>query len=217
MRYVVLLLAILLSACAAKDSKALAPYSSATLTAGVGLGDIKLGEATLGWVVDRFGPGQVAVGVSDVDVWIELGFMMGEVRFIFGVSGQCYQDTDSPMTRLPVKPNIKALLQKYPSCRHLPLTEIYLTAKDTDPGKTFYKGSTHQGIRLWQHFVDIDVSPDTGIWVQLMSARQKLGYLDTVELLERTTAPPGVHLYYSETLNLDDMVVRQLWIFTPPD
>jgi hypothetical protein len=52
LRPFIISLSILLSACAAKDSKALAPYANATLTAGVGLGDIKLGEATLGSVVD---------------------------------------------------------------------------------------------------------------------------------------------------------------------
>lgn len=226
------------SASVSQTSPALAAYASATLTAGIGLGDLKLGETTLGSIVDKFGPGQVAVGYGD-DIWIELGFMLGEVRFMFAVTGQCYQDTGRGMKRLEVKPNITTLLKQHPSCKHLPLTEIYLTARNTDPTKTFYKGRTDQGLRLWQRFSDIEPSPATGILVDLTSAKKKLGYLDTIEQLESITVHPGVNLYYqgptayeiqsgqalsqerlkelerNRNFSLEDMVVRQFRIYRP--
>jgi len=76
---------VVLSGCGRRsEARALAPYASATLTPGVGLGNILLDRTTLGWVVGNIGPGMVWA-VSGDEAAIELGYLGRQVAFLFVV------------------------------------------------------------------------------------------------------------------------------------
>jgi hypothetical protein len=224
-----------LAACANPEHKAFQSYASATLTAGVGLDDIKLGESTLGWVVETFGQGRVAVLYGD-DTHIDLEFLKGEIRFNFFVSGECQQATNSPATRLTIDQGVKEFLKHYPSCQSLPLNKLYLVAKSNQPKQTFYKGSTDQGIELWTPIASVDIFPNPGITIDITQASKKLSYIET---LESISIRPGLNLYYqgatdyeirsgqplseerlkeleeAKNISLQEGVVRQLSIYLP--
>ena len=192
LRILYLMLFISLTACGPSERNAFAAYANAQLTAGVGLGDIKLNESSLGEIVARFGSGHPSVLFGD-DTVLQLEFMKAEVRFSFFVTGQCQDEAGSTGMRLAIRQGIKKFLKTYPACTSLPLTTLYLTAKGTKPDKTFYKGSTEQGIRLWDRFETLNVLPNPGINIDLLDAEEKPTYM---ELLESTSLKPGINFYY---------------------
>ncbi len=134
------------------DAKALSPYATATLTAGSGLGDLRLGTTTLGTLVNTIGSGAVTAVASDESA-VELTFLGGQMSFMFVVAGECQTQTGGPGARLPVTQDMKAFLSRYPSCGSLPLSSLSIGA-GPDEGDTFYKGATEQGVKLWASVVD---------------------------------------------------------------
>jgi hypothetical protein len=134
------------------DAKALSPYASATLTAGSGLGDLRLGTTTLSTLVNTVGSGAVTAVASDESA-VELTFLGGQMSFMFVVAGDCQTQTGGPGARLPVTQDMKAFLSQYPACGNLPLSSISVGA-GPDEDDTFYQGATDQGIKLWANVVD---------------------------------------------------------------
>lgn len=179
--YLTVLLLLVLSACFGNaERRALRPYANATLLAGVGLGDIRLGETTLGGLTQNIGVGTVSIVFSD-DTWIELSFLNREFTFEFLVTGQCQRDTGVPYERLPLRNDIKRFLRDYPSCKELPLTRLTITARAKDASGTFYQGSTEQGTKLWSSLTDVELPIDEGLVVDLMLAAEVVGWMDQLE------------------------------------
>jgi hypothetical protein len=136
------------------EQKALKPYLNATLSAGKGLGGLKLGQTTLAWLVRTLGTGLVGVAVTDDEVMLELMFLNQQVSFGFLLHGECQRQTGVPMQRLDVNQDLGRFLTRYPACADLPLSSISL-----DAGKVardaFYQGTTDQGVKLGSPFMEV--------------------------------------------------------------
>jgi hypothetical protein len=141
----------LLAACGPKPDPRLAPLARATLEAGVGLGDLKLGKTTLGEFVDRFGTGFVTFVASD-DAGLELIFEEAEIAFLFQFESMRWDDAEGQAIRR-APGDLKGYLAAYPARRSLPLTSITVRV-DEDKESTFYKGKLAEGVALFDPFLE---------------------------------------------------------------
>jgi hypothetical protein len=143
----VLLLALLAAACGGSDpDPRLAPLANATLEAGGGLGDLRLGETTLGRFFDRFGAGLTMFLASD-EVAFELAFEGGEIAFLFPFDSGRLSDEEVTAMRRATR-NLGDYLAKYPHRRELLLSSITVRIGE-DKESTFYKGKLVQGVALF--------------------------------------------------------------------
>lgn len=131
----------------ASERKALARYAQATITPGVGLGDLQLGKTTLGWVVKNIGSGTPFVQASD-ETAIELEYLDGELGLLFLVTGECQKETGTPQTRLELGRDLNKFLARFPGCGSLTLTSLSVASRQSSAEQRFYQGQTNQGIRL---------------------------------------------------------------------
>jgi hypothetical protein len=81
------LIALLALACAGDVDSRLKPLTVATLQPGVGLGDARLGQTTLGAFVERYGHDRVDLIAGD-SIGYELVFSGGEMAFLFVLDPQ---------------------------------------------------------------------------------------------------------------------------------
>lgn len=125
----------LLAACGHSPDPRLAPLAHATLEAGGGLGDLRLGETTLGQFFDRFGAGLTMFVASD------------EIAFLFQFGSARLSDEEVMAVRRATR-NMGEYLTNYPQRRELPLSSITVRI-DEDEESTFYKGKLAQGVALF--------------------------------------------------------------------
>jgi len=141
----------LLAACGPRPNPHLAPLAHAKLEAGVGLGDVKLGEMTLGPFHDRFGAGFVTFVASD-DAGLELVFEEGEIAFLFQFEDMGWTDEEGIAIRRASR-DLGAYLDAYPQRRSLPLTSITVRVDD-DKEATFFQGRLAEGVALFDPFLE---------------------------------------------------------------
>jgi hypothetical protein len=179
----------LLTACTSAEQKVLAPYATATVTAGVGLGNLELGKTTLGWVVENLDAKKVAVLIGD-EVAFEPRYLQGQFSLLFIISGECQEQTGAPMTRVDIKNSIEEFLSQYPACKNLTLSSLSVGAGNNEKN-TFFKGSTTKGVKLWSPLV---TSLQHGTPLQ-NPGRFVTG--DSAVNLERIEFSDGIYFYYA--------------------
>jgi hypothetical protein len=140
----------LAAACGHSPDPRLAPLAQATLEAGGGLGDLRLGQTTLGRFFDRFGAGLTMFVASD-EIAFELAFEGGEIAFLFQFDSARLSDEEVMAVRRATR-NMGEYLAAYPQRRELPLSSITVRI-DEDKESTFYKGKLAQGVALFDPFL----------------------------------------------------------------
>jgi len=141
------LLSVLSLACApAEQQKSpLAPYATATLTAGVGLGDLHLDRTTLGSVVQRLGVEKVSPLASE-QVALELSYEQGQLSLLFVIEPGCMDRLKTGLR--PAAAELTAFLAKNPCVRESTLSSISVRS-GASVDASFYEGATESGVRLW--------------------------------------------------------------------
>ncbi len=135
----------LLSACGSGRDPRLAPLANAVLEPGRGLGDVRVGETTLGEFVDRFGSGRTDCVASD-HVGLELVFEHGELSFLFLYEENPRSDEECQALRRATR-DLPAFLAGDPHRRELRLASLSVRAGD-ELDSTFYRGRLAPGIAL---------------------------------------------------------------------
>jgi hypothetical protein len=142
--------AALLAACTRDPaSAAFGPLATATLTAGTGLGDLRLGTS-LEEFIGRYGTGRLGVKVSDEQQGLELSFEQQGLAFQFDLRQDCLQalaptgNGARELMRLAREPG---LLKTYPACAASPLQSIAV-GLPPNSRKPFFVGATDHGTRL---------------------------------------------------------------------
>lgn len=140
LRPLALVAVILLAACGGQPPE-LAPYRTATLEPGKGLGDLRLGQTTLADAVSRFGAERVAILASDV-YGFELMLANGELALLF-MTGEDDACKHAAMKRgaRELSQGLRDLLDAEPDCRGLALAGITVRGD-------FYQGRTPQGVGI---------------------------------------------------------------------
>jgi hypothetical protein len=138
-----------LSACGQRAHNALAPYLSATLTPGVGLGEIRLGSPVKPFI-DRFGTGRVSVVAGDELLAADLHFPGDGLGFRFIAQGECLKAlaaTHGASRALMGIVDTKSFLTRYPPCALMPLQSIGIDgANHSLLGG--YSGATASGTKI---------------------------------------------------------------------
>ena len=138
-------LLLALGSCA-QHNAALAPYARATLTAGVGLGDLKLGQTTLGAVVQRFGVESVTQIASE-EVGLELLYEHGQLALLFLVDPSCLASLGAAGLR-PAAVEMQKFLERNPCLREVRLASLSVR-EGSDAQSSFFQGASDAGARLW--------------------------------------------------------------------
>ncbi len=175
----------------AVERHALASYATATLTPGIGLGNLELGQTTLGWVVRRIGNGTPYVVVSD-DTAIELVYLNGELSLLFLVTGDCQSQTGGPGARLNIGRDLKPFLTRHPGCHEIKLISLSLFTGTRRKEDRFYQGSTSRGVQLW---MPITAAFSHGAWLN-NPGKLVPGESEETPALERLEFSDGIYFYY---------------------
>jgi hypothetical protein len=141
----VLGLALALSGCEQHNS-ALAPLAQATLQAGVGLGDLKLGQTTLGEVVQRYGVETVTQLASE-EVGLELICEHGQLALLFLVDADCLAALTGKTLR-PAAFDLPGFLLHNPCLREMHLSSLSVR-EGSSASSSFFQGATDAGVKLW--------------------------------------------------------------------
>ena len=140
---------LLSAACGQQAHSALAPYLSATLTPGVGLGEIRLGSPVKPFI-DRFGTGRVSVVAGDELLAADLRFPGDGLGFRFIAQGECLKAlgaTHGASRALMGIVDAKSFLARYPPCALMPLQSIGIDgANHSLLGG--YSGATASGTKI---------------------------------------------------------------------
>jgi len=139
-----LLMLLALTGCAQQPS-ALDPYVNATLTAGVGLGDLKLGQTTLGSVVQRLGVETVTPLASE-EIGLELFYEHGQLALLFIIEPECMSTLKTGLR--PAATDLPAFLARTPCLREARLSSISVRSR-TSADESWFQGATDAGARLW--------------------------------------------------------------------
>src|SRR5689334_4777196 len=105
-----------------RHNAALEPFARASLTAGVGLGELKLGQSTLGSVVQRCGVETVVQLASD-EVGLELIYEHGQLALLFLVEPDCLASLPGRNLR-PAAIDLPKFLESNPCLRELRLSSL---------------------------------------------------------------------------------------------
>ena len=146
---IVAALLLMLAACSGSGAKmdAFKPYSAATLTPGVGLGDLLLQATTLQSFVERFGRDRYSVIATD-DIGIELTFGEGSIAFLFLARDECARDLLAKASQVAREfAEMDSFFAENPRCAAMPLHSIGLRAAASREDN-FYSGATDQGVVL---------------------------------------------------------------------
>lgn len=166
----ILLAALTAASCSSSSADAaFAPYQSATLVAGEGLGDLRLGETTLASFVARF-PGGVPSALAGDELGAELAFPDVGLAFLFAIEGDCHAAVSSNARSFAS--DLAApddFFARVPACRDAPLHSISVRAASS-PEDTFFAGRTDAGVSLWSALADLEQAegPDEdlrGLWL----------------------------------------------------
>ena len=146
-----LLVASLVAACGSEPDPRLEPLSRATISlaadeeSAVLFGDLRLGETTLGEVVDRFGC-QRADGVVSDQMGIELVYEKGALEMLFLYDENPRDDAEVAAWRAAPR-DLAAFLGSNPARREMKLASVAVSA-GSSPEETFFRGNLDCGARL---------------------------------------------------------------------
>ncbi len=185
---------LIVNGCSSQSSfekKAMASYSNATLTPGVGLGDLKLGQTSIEWVVNHLGSGLVS-GIAADDSAIELIYLDQQLSLLFIFSSECQAVTNDSPKWLPTTQNLDDFFNRFPPCRKLTITSISVATRSKGKEEIFFKGGTDQGVKLWDPILD-SIRHGTPI-----NAPGSLiaGFAFPLEDMETLKFPSGIYFYY---------------------
>ncbi len=122
-------------------------YAASELVPGAGLGDLRVGETTLGSFLERFGAGLPSALYGD-ETALEFTFARPGLSFMFVVEGACAAAVQRMHgTGLRALRSPRTFVRDYPTCSDAPLSRLELRAGGSD-GATFWRGSTPSGVRL---------------------------------------------------------------------
>ncbi len=143
------LLAMVFGGCSSGggSSKALDPLESAQVVAGVGLGELRIGDP-LRSVTRRFGVGAPAAIVTD-DYWVELRYRGGQLVLLFPLRDGCLRSLQAAgrvVEQIGRIPDPDAFFSSHAPCGEAPLASLALTTDD--PADPVFGGATDRGIRL---------------------------------------------------------------------
>ena len=127
-------------------NEALEPYAKATLQPGVGLGDLKLEQTTLGSVVARFGVETVTQIASD-EIGLELLYERGQLALLFLIDPECLAKLPGRSLR-PAAAGLAEFLQQHPCLAAQRLSSLSIREGE-DAESSFYQGATDKGVKLW--------------------------------------------------------------------
>jgi hypothetical protein len=138
----VLVLAIV--ACGSPVDKAIGPLQTATLTPGVGLGPIRIGETTFASFIKTYGIG-VMVNVQADEAAYEATFASGQLSVMFILDGECR--TQTYRTRLEPAGRLEELFKRAPACRDITVSSVSVRGRGAD-GTGWWRGKTDKGVAL---------------------------------------------------------------------
>lgn len=141
-------LLVALAACGRARDPRLQPLSLAPLTVGddgAALGELRIGETTLGEFVDRFGSGRVDLVVSD-QTGLELVFAGGELALLFLYDVNPRDDQECAALRKAPR-DLSGFLAQFPERRDLRLASLTVAAGDSRDA-SFFQGELAPGIQL---------------------------------------------------------------------
>jgi len=122
-------------------------YATSELVPGAGLGDLRVGETTLGSFLERFGAGLPSALYGD-ETALEFTFARPGLSFMFAVDGACAAAVQRMHgTGLRALRSASSFVRDYPACSDAPLSQLELRAGSSD-GATFWRGSTPSDVRL---------------------------------------------------------------------
>lgn len=122
-------------------------YVASELVPGAGLGDLQVGETTLGTFLERFGAGLPSALYGD-ETALEFTFARPGLSFVFVVEGACAAAVQRMHgTGLQALRSPRTFAREYPACSDAPLSQLELRAGSSDAA-TFWRGSTPSGVRL---------------------------------------------------------------------
>lgn len=200
-----LLLTLLACACAAprEDLTTVAPYARATLTPGVGLGDLELGVTSLGSTLDRLGAGRVSLLVGD-ETALELSFADRALALLFVVEGPCKGALDGAGGRAAATSDLKAFVGVNATCRDALLSSVAVSVSGEERSKDdFFTGATDQGVALWSRLDDVVAAHGAPV---RNSGRLVAG--EAPDALERAEFETGLYVYFRDGLRPTAAEVR---------
>ncbi len=122
-------------------------YAAAPLVASEGLGDIRVGETTLGSFLERFGPGLPSALYGD-DTALEFGFARAGLSFRFWLEGACAGTVQALHgTGLRALGDARRFTRDHPECSLQRLSAIEV-ASGASERATFWRGESTAGVRL---------------------------------------------------------------------
>lgn len=203
------LLAFLTLACAADVDPRLQPLTVATLEPGVGLGDVRLGETTLGTFVDRYGHDRVDLIAGD-GIGYELVFAGGEMAFLFLIDAQP-QGVELDTLKKGQR-ELTKVLAEHTVLRDMPLASLSVAVRRGDTESSYVGKMARPSVGLSGKMSDalVDLGPPgDGLLPMLAgsSPRQPESRLDYPER--------GIILEGSKNLADKDCLVTRMTIFAP--
>ena len=122
-------------------------YAASELVPGAGLGDLRVGETTLGAFLERFGAGLPSALYGDETV-LEFTFARPGLSFMFVLQGACAAAVQRMHgTGLRALRTPRTFRRDEPACADAPLSQLELHAGGSD-ATTFWRGSTSSGVGL---------------------------------------------------------------------
>jgi hypothetical protein len=192
----------------------LAPYTTAELSAGTGLGNLHLDTTTLAPFVERFPGGTFSVVAGD-EVGVDIWFAELRLGFLFVFEGECARQVAPVASRLLAQVrDTAAFFATYPACAATPLRSISAWAAPS-PDATFFKGVTERGVALFTRRREVFERYGPGEDVR---GRSISGDALAEDGLEDVAYGSGIVFSIGEALEGPDaghLVVKKVAIFPP--
>lgn len=198
----------LLAGCSGSNA-ALEKYAGATLTAGQGLGDLKLGETKLGWFVEHVGTGRRALVATDEFAAVEIDFEDAQIAFQFAMSDSLSRELGSEIRS--VAGDLKRAIAKHPALADVALTSISVASRGAG-GDAFFTGATDRGAHLGDPITKSGAHGEA----RPGSVRTLAGlYPENPD--NRLEYETGILFYYSigKPGGLDETAIERITIFLP--
>ena len=135
---------LLFAGCAERSPSQFAALAEEPLQAGVGLGQLKLMQTTLGSFTRKFGLAESVVTTDETSARID--FVKEGLTFLFGGDPACAQALSERMSSASEPPDINAFLLQNPGCETMLLESI--AAYIPEQNEPLYEGETLEGVGL---------------------------------------------------------------------
>ncbi|HSL68880.1 MAG TPA: hypothetical protein VK864_01495 [Longimicrobiales bacterium] len=133
-----------IAGCERAPRSPLAEIAKEPLQAGVGLGELKLMQTTLGAFTRKFGATESVVTSDQTGAKID--FMKAGLAFLFRGDPACVQGLSEHVATASAQPDINGFLLQNPGCETMLLESI--AAYIPQQGEPLYEGETVEGIGL---------------------------------------------------------------------